>query len=72
MSLYGFLGERPCQEDWDVWITFWSEYTLENFALPRPLGRWIASTHCLHEWFYRADANILLRGIEGGARIFGR
>jgi hypothetical protein len=71
-SSYDFPEEQPSQEDWNVWISFWSEYTLDNYALPRPLGKWIASTHRQHEWYYREDADVLLQRIDGGAQIFGR
>lgn len=72
MSSYDFPEERPSHYDWNVWTSFWSEYTLENDTLPRPLGRWLAPSHRQHEWFYQADADILLHRVEGGARVFGR
>ena len=46
-------------------------YTLESNALPRPLGKWIATTHPQHEWFYCEDADILIQRVDGGANVFG-
>ena len=72
MSAYDFPEECPSISDWNVWISFWSEYTMEHNALPRPLGKWQATTHRQHDWFYREDADILLHRVNGGTRVFGR
>lgn len=72
MALYDFQEEQPSQDDWGMWVAFWQQYALDNFAIPHRLGKWMLTSHQIYDWYYREDAGVLLQRIDGGVCIYGR
>jgi hypothetical protein len=64
-SKFKFPHENPTNNDWNSWFNFWHNFTSTGDKLKVPLGNWTHPTHCIWQWYYRAQDDDLQR-IDGG------
>ena len=64
-SRFIFPREIPSQNDWHVWVEFWSGWLRRDQTLPQPLGCWVNHSHQQWPWFYNAARDILIETLHG-------
>ena len=60
-SCYNFPREHPTKQDWVIWRYLLRGLLLENYELPTPMGKWIASSHRIWEWTTDTEEKELFR-----------
>ena len=60
-STFKFPWESTTKDNWNLWFNFWHQFTSTEDKLKVPLGTWTHKSHCIWEWYYRAQGNNLQR-----------
>ena len=64
-SKFKFSWENSTKDDWNSWFNFWHHFTPTGDKLKVPLGNPTHTTHCIWQWYYRAQGNNLQRTDRG-------
>ena len=69
-SEYNFAREQPSEEDWQVWLDFWDNFTYPGFVLPTSLGPWTHHSHRPCEWFFCSATDDLINCTKGETILY--
>lgn len=70
-SRFTFGREQPTPRDWVEWTIFWAQFTDSGLALHRPLGRWVAPSHRIWQWYFDPASNQVEEVVDGVVRYYG-